>query len=58
MLVDPPESTEDDPGSFVHFPAMLGQGRGGKLSFLLSLQIPDLEPAEINFWAPYAPPRC
>ena len=36
---------------------------GGKqgsqiLSFLLSLQIPDLESAEVNFWVPYAPPRC
>ena len=34
MQVDAPESTEDDPGSFVHFPVVLGQGRGGKLSFL------------------------
>ena len=58
MQVDLPDPTEGDPGSFVHFPAVLGQGRGGKLSFLLSLQIPDLEPAEVNFWVPYAPPRC
>ena len=34
MQIDLPESTEDDPGSFVHFPVVLGQGRGGKLSFL------------------------
>ena len=58
MPVDLPEQAEDDPGSFVHFPTVLGQGRGGKLSFLLSLQIPDLEPAEVNFCPPYAPPRC
>ena len=34
MQIDLPESTEGDPGSFVHFPVVLGQGRGGKLSFL------------------------
>ena len=34
MQIGLPESTEDDPGSFVHFPVVLGQGRGGKLSFL------------------------
>ena len=58
MQVNLPDRTEGGPGSFVHFPAVLGQGRGGKLSFLLSLQIPDLEPAEVNFCPPYAPPRC
>ena len=34
MPADLPEQAEDDPGSFVHFPTVLGQGRGGKLSFL------------------------
>ena len=49
MQVDLPEPTEHDPGSFQHFPVMHQQGRGGKLSFLLSLQIPDLESAVVNF---------
>ena len=28
------------------------------LSISQFTQIPDLEPAEVNFWVPYAPPRC
>ena len=35
-----------------------GQQGSQILSFLQSLQIPDLEPAEVNFCPPYAPPRC
>ena len=41
-----------------HLPPSVCKQGSQILSFLLSLQIPDLESAEVNFWAPYAPPRC